>query len=74
MYYAYFQQVSSWADKNRMKLEESHFVMSGEQVTVNAYLPPEQTDWDIVRGGDGKVLSLASQSVYMYLSAYMVYV
>ena len=41
-----------------MKLEESHFTMSGEQVTVTADLPPQQTDWDIVRRGDGKVLSL----------------
>ena len=54
----YFQEVSSWAEKNHMKLDERHFTMSGEQVTVTADLPPQQTDWEVVKRGDGKVLSL----------------
>jgi hypothetical protein len=49
--------VMSWAEQHDLKLEETHFVMSGEQVTVSAdLLPPHQTDWDINRRGDGKFL------------------
>ena len=50
------QAVMSWAEQHDFKLEETHFVMSGEQVTVSADLiPPQQTDWGIERRGDGKV-------------------
>ena len=39
-----------------MGLEETHFVMSGEQVTVTAsLLPAGQTDWTVECRGDGKV-------------------
>ena len=46
----------SWAEQHDLKMEETHFVMSGEHVTVSAdLLPPHQTDWDVNRRGDGKV-------------------
>ncbi|CAI8040034.1 hypothetical protein GBAR_LOCUS22323 [Geodia barretti] len=49
--------VMSWAEQHDLKMEETHFVMSGEHVTVSAdLLPPHQTDWDVSRRGDGKFL------------------
>ena len=46
----------SWAEQHDLKLEETHFIMSGEQVTLSAeLLPPHQTDWDVHGRGHGKV-------------------
>ena len=51
----------SWADENNLRFDESHFIMSGEQVTVTASLiPANQSDWGIECRGNGKVLNYCS--------------
>jgi hypothetical protein len=45
--------MGSWAEEHELRLEEAHFVMDGEQVTVSANLqPPQQTDWAIEPRGN----------------------
>ena len=49
----------SWAENHDLNLEETHFIMSGEQVAVAAdLLPSHQTDWEVDRRGNGKVCIL----------------